>query len=137
MKTMKFFLGVLLLLVTVNAYGEERPVKRVEVAIGEDGVQKVEILGGGYFFDPNYIVVKNNVPVELVLIKESGFTPHNFLIKAPEAGIDINVNMDTKPASVKFTPTKPGKYAIECDKRFLFFASHKEKGMVGVLEVIE
>lgn len=137
MKTMKLLLGVLLLFVSVNAYAEERPVKRVEVPIGEDGVQRVEVLGGGYFFDPNHIVVKNNVPVELVLTKESGITPHNFKIKAPEAGIDINVDMDTKPVSVKFTPTKPGKYAIECDKRFLFFASHKEKGMVGVLEVIE
>lgn len=137
MKTMKFFLAALLLLVTVNAHGEERPVKRVEVPVNEDGVQKVEILGGGYFFDPNHIVVKVNVPVELVLTKEAGFTPHNLKIKAPEAGIDINVDMDTKPGSIKFTPTKPGKYAMECDKRFLFFASHKEKGMVGVLEVIE
>lgn len=136
MKIMKFLLGILLL-VTVNAYGEERPVKRVEVPIGEDGVQKVEIIGGGYYFDPNHIVVKNNVPVELVLTKEAGFTPHNILIKAPDAGINVNVDMDTKPVSVKFTPTKPGKYPIECDKRFLFFASHKDKGMVGVLEVIE
>lgn len=137
MKAMKFFLGLLLLLITVNAYGKENAVKRVEVPINDDGVQKVEVLGGGYYFDPNHIVVKVNVPVELVLTKEAGFTPHNLLIKAPEAGIDINVNMETKPVSVKFTPTKPGKYAIDCDKRFLFFESHKDKGMVGVLEVIE
>ncbi len=137
MKTMKYILGTLLLLVTVNAYGEERPEKRVVVPIAEDGIQRVEVLGGGYFFDPNYIIVKNNVPVELVVTKESGFTPHNILIKAPEAGIDFNINMDTKPTSIKFTPTKPGKYAIDCDKRFLFFASHKEKGMIGVLEVTE
>lgn len=137
MKTMKYILGTLLLLVTVNAYGEERPEKRVVVPIAEDGIQRVEVLGGGYFFDPNYIIVKNNVPVELIVTKESGFTPHNILIKAPEAGIDFNINMDTKPASIKFTPTKPGKYAIDCDKRFLFFASHKEKGMIGVLEVTE
>ena len=137
MKTIQLLLGALFFLVTVNAYGEDRPLKRVEVPVDKDGVQKVEILGGGYFFDPGHIVVKNNVPVELVLTKESGFTPHNFIIKAPDAGINVSVDMDTKPASVKFTPTKPGKYAIECDKKLLFFPSHKEKGMVGVLEVTE
>ena len=103
----------------------------------QDGVQRVEILGGGYFFDPNYIVVKVNVPVELSLTKEAGMTPHDFIIKAPEAGIDVSVSLDTKPQIVKFTPTKAGKYPFICTKKLIFTKSHKDKGMEGVLEVTE
>jgi len=44
--------------------------------------------------------------------------------------------MDTEPKTVTFTPEKTGKYEIYYDKRFLFFASHREKGMEGILEVV-
>ena len=60
-------------------------------------------------------------------------TPHDFAIKAPEAGINIAVDLDTKPKLVTFTPTKVGKYEILCTKKLLFFKSHKDKGMHGVL----
>jgi plastocyanin len=42
-----------------------------------------------------------------------------------------------EPAIIKFTPTEPGKYEFYCGKKLLFFKSHKEKGMVGTLEVTE
>ena len=64
-------------------------------------------------------------------------TPHDFVIKAPEAGIEVNVSLDTKPQLVKFTPAKPGKYPIICTKKMVFMKSHKDKGMEGVLEVVE
>lgn len=102
-----------------------------------DGVQRVEIVGGEYYFDPEHIIVRVNVPVEITFTKTPGFTPHNILIKAPEAGIDVNVDMSTKPATVRFTPSKTGLYPIYCDKRFLFFKTHRERGMEGVLEVVE
>jgi len=112
-------------------------VEKVVATIDADGVQRVAILGGGYFYKPNYVVVKVNVPVEFSLTKESGFTPHDFVIKAPEAGVDIKVSLDTKPQVVKFTATKPGKYAIACSKKAPFSKSHKDKGMEGILEVTE
>jgi plastocyanin domain-containing protein len=111
--------------------------KRFVAKVDSDGVQKVDVLGGSYFFDPNYIVVKVNVPVELRIAKEPGLTPHNFILKAPEAGIDLIQELGKEPVVVKFTPTKPGKYAFHCDKKLLFFKSHKEKGMGGILEVTE
>jgi plastocyanin len=60
------------------------------------------------------------------------------MVKAPEAGIDFKTDMksDTPPV-VKFTPTKTGKYPMYCDKQLLFFKSHKERGMEGVIEVVE
>ena len=104
--------------------------------VGEDGVQRVRILGGSYFFKPNHIVVKVNVPVELVASKAAGITPHNLVIKAPEAGISVEEDLDTEPKKITFTATAVGKYPFYCSNQLLFFASHRERGMEGVLEVV-
>ena len=120
--------------VTVAARDAKRTV---QAALGADGVQRVELVGGGYYFDPDHIIVKVNVPVELTVRKESGFVPHNIVVKAPEAGIDFEESLSSDPKVIKFTPTKPGSYPIYCSKKLLFFESHREKGMEGVLEVVE
>ncbi|BBL72054.1 hypothetical protein MoryE10_26600 [Methylogaea oryzae] len=101
-----------------------------------NGVQRVEVVGGDYYFEPNHIVVKAGVPVELVVRKESGFTPHTFVMDAPSAGMRFNVDLG-EPRAVRFTPSKPGVYGFYCDKQLLFFESHREKGMEGTLEVLE
>jgi plastocyanin domain-containing protein len=116
---------------------DAKDVKQVVATVDADGVQRVAILGGSYFYNPNYVVVKVNVPVELSIKRESGVTPHDFVIKAPDAGINVSLAMDTKPKLVTFTPTKVGRYEFDCTKKLLFFKSHKDKGMVGVLEVVE
>lgn len=108
-----------------------------EATIAEDGVQRVEILGGSYFFKPRHIVVKVNVPVELIVKKESGITPHNIALRAPDAGIDFEESLGKEPKVIRFTPTKTGKYPFYCGKKLLFFESHREKGMEGMLEVTE
>ena len=112
--------------------------KRFVATVGPDGVQHVEIMGGEYYFDPNYIVLKVNVPVEFSVKKAPGYIPHDMVVNSPEAGIDFKVDLDAKkPDIVKFTPTKVGKYPMYCDKRLLFFKSHRERGMEGVIEVVE
>ena len=129
--------AVLFFFISGLAYSDTVQEKRVVATVDADGIQRVEILSGSYFFDPNYIVVKVNVPVELKVKKEAGVTPHAIVLKAPEAGIDLSESLSTEPKVVKFTPTKVGKYPFVCDKRFLFFKSHKDRGMEGVLEVVE
>ncbi len=124
---------ILLLLCAAYAGGAER--KEFTATIDKDGVQRVEILGGSYFFDPNYIIVKVNVPVELKIRKEPGITPHNFIIQAPGAGMNINVDLGTDATIVAFTPTKVGTYPFFCDKKLPFMPSHRERGMEGVLDV--
>ena len=109
--------------------------KRFVATVGADGVQHVEITGGSYYFDPNYIVVKVNVPVEL-LVKKEGYTPHDIVVKAPEAGIDFEQSLDRTAKSIKFTPTKPGKYEMYCSKKLPFVKSHKDRGMDGMIEVV-
>jgi plastocyanin len=117
-----------------SAGGEE---KRVVAEIGEDGVQRVEVVGGEYYFEPNHIVVRVNKPVELLVRKSDGMIPHNIIVKAPEAGIDFNVGMPNEFKPISFTPTITGEYEMYCDKSFLWFESHREKGMKGTIEVVE
>jgi plastocyanin len=109
----------------------------VVVPIDKDGVQRIDILGSDYFFKPTRIVVKVNVPVELNVRKDGYIIPHNIVIEAPEAGIKVNESLSRDPKAIKFTPTKVGKYPMFCDKKPPFLASHREKGMEGLLEVVE
>lgn len=109
--------------------------KRYVAAVDPDGVQRIEVTGGEYYFDPKHIVVKVNIPVELT-VRKTGFVPHDIVIKAPEAGINVDLSLDKKPKTVKFTPTAPGKYDMSCSKKLIFAKSHKDKGMHGILEVV-
>ena len=102
-----------------------------------DGIQRVEIVGGSYYFDPNHIIVKVNVPIELKVRKESGITPHNFVLKAPEADIDVDTTLEEAAKTMVLTPKKTGTFNFYCSKKLLFLKSHREKGMEGVLEVVE
>ncbi len=135
MKRLAMILSVLFI-AALAAADEKFVEKKIVATTGTDGVQRVSVLAGEYFFDPNVIVVKANVPVELSIKKEAGITPHDFALKAPEAGIDIKESLSTDPKVIKFTATKPGSYPFECTERFLFFKSHKDRGMHGTLEVV-
>lgn len=104
-------------------------------SVKRDGIQRVEIIGGSYFFKPDYLILRINVPVEVKVRSEPGIIPHNLIIKSPEAGLEVNVDLSTDPQVIHFTPTKIGKYPFYCDKKFLFFESHREKGMEGIIEV--
>jgi len=109
---------------------------RFVATIGADGVQHVELIGGEYYFDPNYVVVKVNTPVELKVKKAPGYVPHDITVKAPEAGIVFQADLDKDWQTIKFTPTKVGKYEMICDKKLLWFKSHKDRGMDGFIEVV-
>jgi plastocyanin domain-containing protein len=105
--------------------------------VGQDGVQHVRVIGGDYFFKPNRIVVKKDVPVELTVSKESGIVPHTIVAKAPEAGIDFDESLSSDPKVITFTPKAAGNVEFYCKNKLLFFHSHREKGMQGIIEVVE
>lgn len=128
-------LALIVLIISAIAYAAPDKEKRYVATVSPDGVQRVAVLGGNYYFDPKVIVVKVNVPVELKVRKEGGVAPHDIAIRAPEAGIDFDQELRSEPQVVRFTPTKVGEYEFVCTKRFLFFKSHKERGMHGTLVV--
>ena len=106
------------------------------VETSKDGVQRAEIIIDTYSYTPNHIVVVVNRPVELTLKSVTWIVPHNFVIKAPEAGIDISKDVQAgQTITISFTPAKEGRFKFLCDKKLLFFKSHQEKGMEGILEV--
>jgi uncharacterized cupredoxin-like copper-binding protein len=113
--------------------GLGRPVHEVRATPGGDGVQRVELRVHAFYFDPNRIVLKANVPVELHVKNHSAFIPHNFTCDAPEAGIQVEKDLGLlwDGETALFTPTRPGEYKFFCD-----VDSHAKKGMTGVLVVV-
>ena len=130
---MRIVLALVAVLGAAAALAQEAPAP---VKPDADGVQRIRVASGSYFFKPDRIVVKANVPVELLASRESGITPHNLVIQAPEAGVSVDEELGTDPKKISFTPRKPGKYPFYCSKKLPFMAGHREKGMEGVLEVL-
>lgn len=117
-----------------SAFGESGTPVEVETA--PDGVQRVSITMDSYSYTPNHIIVRVGKPVELILTSVTILTPHNFVLKEPAAGLMVEQDVRAgKTLTVRFTPTQPGVFTFYCDKKLLFFASHREKGMEGRLEV--
>jgi heme/copper-type cytochrome/quinol oxidase subunit 2 len=89
-----------------------------------------------YSYSPNHLIVHAGKPVELTLTSETTITPHNFVLKEPAAGLTVEQDVGAgKSMTVRFTPAQPGTFVFYCDKKLLFFKSHREKGMEGRLEV--
>ncbi|MFA4828745.1 MAG: hypothetical protein WC855_04395 [Thermodesulfovibrionales bacterium] len=137
MKLIRFFVMFLLIAGISFAQDTGQEKKVFKAAIGNDGIQRTEIIGGEYFFEPYHIIVKINVPVELTVRKKPGIVPHDIIVNAPEAGINFKEDLSKEPKVIKFTPKKTGQYPVYCSKKLLFFKSHKERGMEGLLEVVE
>ena len=116
---------------------EGTPEKVYRAKVNAEGLQVVEIVGGSYFFDPNRITVRVNLPVELRVRKEGGIVPHDLTIDAPEAGVQITEKLSTDPKSIKLTFTKTGEYVFYCGKKPPFLKSHRERGMKGTFQVVE
>lgn len=106
-------------------------------AVDADGVQHVNILASDYFFRPKHIIVKVNVPVTFVVRVKPGIIPHGLVLRAPRANISIDGDLSRESQIFTFTPSVPGKYAFYCPEKLLFFKSHREQGMEGILEVVE
>lgn len=120
----------------VPVYAGGLPEPAAVARVDADGVQRAAIVGGSYFFKPSHLVVKLNLPVELTLSREAGIVPHTLVIKAPEAGIMLDQVLETAAVKVTFTPTATGSYPFYCRNKLLFFKSHREQGMEGILEVV-
>ena len=98
----------------------------------------IDVVLGSYYIKPDKIIIKVGQPVTLNLVNEASVVPHDLVIQAPDAGIDFAMDVAAgKKASVTFTPTQVGRYEMRCDKKLLFFKSHRDKGMHGTLEVVE
>lgn len=98
----------------------------------------IEISAGSYYFKPDKIQLRVGEPVTLKVRNEGSVVPHDLIVNAPEAGIDIHIAVSGgATASASFTPTKAGTYDMYCGKKMVLMKSHRDKGMAGTLEVVE
>jgi len=108
----------------------------VIVPIDKDGVQRLTMILDSYSYSPDHIIVQAGHPVEVLLKSVTTITPHNFIIKDEAAGLSLDRDVGAgKSVTLRFTPAQKGIFPFYCDKKLLFFASHREKGMEGKLEV--
>ena len=120
------------------AFADDQDKTEVYTAtVDKDGVQHVHLIGGSYFFKPDRIVVKKGIPVELSVSREPGMAPHSIVANAPEAGIVFDESLSSNPKIITFTAQVTGEYVFYCKNKLPFFPSHREKGMQGIIEVVE
>ena len=101
-----------------------------------EGIQRASIVLDSYAYAPAHISVQAGVPLEFQLENQSFLTPHNFIIDYPEVDLQQNVSVDAGDSvTIRFLAQTPGTYTFYCDKQLLFFPSHREEGMEGLLEV--
>lgn len=101
-----------------------------------DPVRTVTITMGDYQYMPETIRVRAGETVKLSFTNTDGITPHNFILKHKNYGLDVDLDVGAgETRSVEITPTTPGRYTYYCDKQLLFFKSHRERGMEGTLIV--
>jgi heme/copper-type cytochrome/quinol oxidase subunit 2 len=108
----------------------------VTVPVDADGVQRATVIMDSYTYRPEHLVVQAGTPVELTLKSVTYLVPHNFILDDPAAGFRINEDVSAGgTAVVRFVPPKPGSFVFYCDKKLLFFKSHRDRGMEGRLDV--
>lgn len=98
--------------------------------------QLVTVHLGDYRFHPDAIEVVAGRPVEMTLVNDDKITPHNFTLKEPNAGIDLDAAVSAgESTTLRFTPQTAGSYIFYCNKKLPFMKSHRERGMEGKLVV--
>lgn len=98
--------------------------------------QQVTVHLGDYRFHPDVIELVAGRPVELTLVNDDKITPHNFTLKEPNAGIDLDAAVSAgESTTLRFTPQTAGSYIFYCNKKLPFMKSHRERGMEGKLTV--
>ena len=108
----------------------------VTLSPDQDGVQRIKIILGSYFYSPNEIIIQANKLVSIELENQSFLIPHNFVIDSSEMGLHHEINVSAgDTVNLQLLLTSPGRYTFYCNKQLLFFPSHDQEGMEGVLEV--
>jgi cytochrome c oxidase subunit II len=89
--------------------------------------RKIEVVAKKFSFEPARIELKAGEPVEITF--RSTDTKHGFVSK--ELGLEKVVFTKDEPATVSFTPEKPGTYSFKC-ARFCGLGHGDMKGEIVV-----
>src|SRR2546430_13534524 len=135
MQTLKVPTLILVLLFLFTLISEDDSL--VSIAQADDqGVQRATIIMDSYSYSPNELSVEAGKPVELTLRNAATFTPHTFHLADPASGLHVHVEVSAgESQTVSFTPNQRGTFTFYCEKKLLFFKSHRERGQEGRLKV--
>jgi cytochrome c oxidase subunit 2 len=89
--------------------------------------RKIDVVAKKYSFEPSRLELKAGEPVEITF--RSMDAKHGFVSK--DLGLEKVVFSKDAPATVSFTPDKPGTYAFKC-ARFCGMGHRKMKGKIVV-----
>lgn len=117
-------IGLVVEAVTDEPTKQEDEEKIIDVNLGDDFEQTIQMESGNFFFKPNKLTAKAGERIKITFKKNSGF--HTIVID--EIGLKATV---TEGESIIFSaPSKAGTYAFYCD-----IGSHRANGMKGTLVV--
>jgi plastocyanin len=106
------------------------------LSLDEQGVQHATIIMDSYSYSPNDLTVHAGKPVEFMFRNTATFTPHTFVVDDPATGLYLRAEVNAgETQTVRFTPLQSGNVTFYCDKKLLFFKSHRERGQEGHLEI--
>ena len=115
---------------------EVKTEKVTTVRADDQGIQRATIIMDSYSYSPSALSVQAGKPVELTLRNAATFIPHTFHLADPASGLHVHAEASAgESQTVRFTPTQRGTFTFYCEKKFLFFKSHRERGQEGRLEV--
>jgi hypothetical protein len=83
-----------------------------QAVVEADGVQRVRISCGSNFFDPREIVVKKDVPLDLIVRTTNKLPRQNFLLLLPGQASTHPIEPASRP--IRFLPSAPGQYVMLC-----------------------
>src|SRR5437588_7886842 len=135
MQTLKVLTLISVLLLLITLISEDDSL--VSIAQADDqGIQRATIIMDSYSYSPNELSVEAGKPVELTLRNAATFTPHTFHLADPASGLHVHVEVSAgESQTVSFTPNQRGTFTFYCEKKLLFFKSHRERGQEGRLKV--
>jgi len=127
----------LVLLLLFSMSGEDRHSAAMSMIEPDDqGLQHATITMDSYSYSPNELSVRAGKPVELTLHNAATLIPHSFVLDDSASGLHVQADVSAgESQTIRFTPTHSGTFAFYCEKKLLFFKSHRERGQEGRLEV--
>jgi plastocyanin len=112
------------------------PLCASAAAVEDQEVQRLSMTMDSYSYQPRELTVRAGQPVELTLHNAATFTPHSFVVDDAASGLHLRAEVPAgETQTIRFTPSQRGIFPYYCDKKLLFFKSHRERGQEGRLEV--
>jgi plastocyanin len=122
----------LMLIVSANSAWAEMNA----IGLDEQGIQRATIIMDSYSYSPKDLSVQAGKPVEFTFKNTATITPHTFVVDDPAVGLLLRTEVSAGDTQIiRFTPMRSGSVIFYCDKKLLFFKSHRERGQEGHLEI--